>query len=189
MCDCFIDVAAYEPAGIDNKANPANIYSAEILASNTSFCFSQFYQLQQKGIATGQNNVAYLADPSCTDLLVFGDFIPNRKYLITLHKVFNLLISPPFFLVQVLCASLTQPLGCCYSTLITMLAQNQLNASALLLFSPCFLRYMSQSCPGSSTNAFCTAGALGNMTTITGVLLEVNRCFLIFCLCLQQLRP
>jgi len=51
-----------------------------------------------------------------------------------------------------------------------MLAQNQLNASALLLFSPCFLRYMSQSCPGSSTNAFCTAGALGNMTTITGTI-------------------
>lgn len=94
--NCFFVYAAYEPRGIDNKANPANIYSAEILASNTPFCFSQIYQLQQKDTTTGQNNVAYLCDLSCTDLLVFGDFIPNRKEQSS--------ISDPFELICAFCA-------------------------------------------------------------------------------------
>lgn len=81
--------------------------------------------------------------------------------------------------LQGVCAKL-KPGGCCAANQAAMLAQSQTNASAsatyntktvysaIKLFPPCLMNYLAGPQCGIRFGDFCTDGANGNMTTITG---------------------
>ena len=73
-----------------------------------------------------------------------------------------------------------QNFGCCFGNAVAMMAQSQTNATAVFnhnaikMFPPCLLRYLKHTCGDADHgNAldpveFCSAGANGNMTVLTG---------------------
>lgn len=68
-----------------------------------------------------------------------------------------------------------QDVGCCFGNQVAMLAQSQTNQSAntdkyaISMFQPCLLRNLNATCSQFlDPTTFCTKGANGNMTTITG---------------------
>lgn len=73
-----------------------------------------------------------------------------------------------------------QDIGCCFGNNVAMMAQSQTNESsifnhnAIKEFPPCLLRYLKHTCGNASSgNAldpveFCSSGANGNMSVITG---------------------
>jgi len=71
---------------------------------------------------------------------------------------------------QNMCALLANQ-GCCAGNQVAMLSQSQTNTSipfGLHLFPPCLLRYLQIQCTSFDMSKFCTKGANGNMTTISG---------------------
>ena len=68
-----------------------------------------------------------------------------------------------------------QPVGCCFGNQVAMLAQSQTNQSAMKdhslirMFQPCLLRNLALTCQQYlNPRSFCTKGANGNISTITG---------------------
>lgn len=81
--------------------------------------------------------------------------------------------------LQGVCGKL-KPGGCCAANQAAMIAQSQTNSSAsatynkptvyaaISLFPPCLMNYLAGTGCGIDFSDFCTGGANGNMTAITG---------------------
>ena len=75
---------------------------------------------------------------------------------------------------QGICEGLEE-VGCCFGNQVAMLSQSQTNQSAnkvhtaIKMFQPCLLRNLAAKCSKfTNPRDFCTAGANGNMTTVSG---------------------